>query len=201
MFVSFSAVQDGIYELGKAHIMRPTPSIRSFPNVLFETVPMFVWLTMALSRPFKEDRLALPISTLLSSRRSMVWCPCPQVVSQIPQHFRSSVKLVICGGCFARRSLCSAIILQSLRHAHCSTPTADRSFLRWLSTIDTFHFVSLVVLFFFLSLSLPPLSHITTASVLFCFVLFFRTRTQRRPGVHYSQDFQLWDVPRKVSNE
>ena len=28
------------------------------PTVAFETVPMFVWLTMALSHPFKEDRLA-----------------------------------------------------------------------------------------------------------------------------------------------
>ena len=46
-----------------------------FPNVAFETVPMFVWLTMAFPRPFKEDRLALPLSTPLSSRRSMVWCP------------------------------------------------------------------------------------------------------------------------------
>ena len=35
------------------------PSLRSFPNVAFEMVPMFVWLTMALSRPFKEDRLEL----------------------------------------------------------------------------------------------------------------------------------------------
>ena len=30
---------------------------------------------MAVSRPFKEDRPALPLSTPLSSRRSMVWCP------------------------------------------------------------------------------------------------------------------------------
>ena len=55
--------------------MRSTPSLRSFPNVAFETVPMFVWLTMALSRPFKKDRLVLPLSTPLSSRRSMVWWP------------------------------------------------------------------------------------------------------------------------------
>ena len=41
-------------------IMRSIPSLRSFPNVAFETAPVFVWLTMALSRPFKEDRLALP---------------------------------------------------------------------------------------------------------------------------------------------
>ena len=37
-----SSVQDGIYALEKAH-MRPTPSLRSFPNVaLDETVPMLV---------------------------------------------------------------------------------------------------------------------------------------------------------------
>ena len=33
--------------------MHSTPSLRSFPNVAFGTVPMFVWLTMALSCPFK----------------------------------------------------------------------------------------------------------------------------------------------------
>ena len=92
--------------LGEAH-MRSTTSLRSFPNDAFETVPMFVWLTMALSRPFKEDRRALPLSTPLSSRRSMVWCPwlCAlQEVSQAPQHFRSSGTQTICEGCFARQS-------------------------------------------------------------------------------------------------
>ena len=43
----FSSVQDGIYAFGKVH-MRCTPSLRGFPNVAFETVPMFAWLTMAL---------------------------------------------------------------------------------------------------------------------------------------------------------
>ena len=72
LFISF---QDGIYALGKAH-MRSTPSLRRVPNVAFETVPVFAWLTMTLSSfPFKEDRLALPLSTPLSSRRSMLWYP------------------------------------------------------------------------------------------------------------------------------
>ena len=35
--VQFNSVQDGIYVLGKAHIMCSTPSLRSFPNVAFET--------------------------------------------------------------------------------------------------------------------------------------------------------------------
>ena len=69
--VQFGSVQDGIRALGKVH-MRSTPSLRSFPNVAFETVAMFVRLTMALSRPFMNDRPALPLSTPLSSRRLMV---------------------------------------------------------------------------------------------------------------------------------
>ena len=72
--VQFSSVHDGIYALGKAY-MRSIPSLRSVPNVTFETVTMFVRLTMVLSRPFKENRLALPLSTLLGSRRLMLWCP------------------------------------------------------------------------------------------------------------------------------
>ena len=39
--VQFSSVQDGFYALGKAH-MRSTPSLRSFPNVALETVPVLV---------------------------------------------------------------------------------------------------------------------------------------------------------------
>ena len=63
--VQFSLVQAGISALRKAN-MHSITSLRSFPNVAFETVPMFVWLTMALSRPFKEDHLAVSLSTLLS---------------------------------------------------------------------------------------------------------------------------------------
>ena len=37
--LQFSSDQDGIYVLGKAHV-RSTPSLRSFANVAFETVPM-----------------------------------------------------------------------------------------------------------------------------------------------------------------
>ena len=75
-----SSVQDGTYALRKAH-MRSTPILSEvFSNVAFETVPMFVWLTMALSRPFK-DRLALPLSTPLSSRRGVLFCfwLCPRM--------------------------------------------------------------------------------------------------------------------------
>ena len=39
--ISISAVHDGIYVLGKAR-MHSTPSLRSFPTVTLETVPMLV---------------------------------------------------------------------------------------------------------------------------------------------------------------
>ena len=70
----FRLAEDGIYALGKPH-MRSVPSLRFFFPVSFETVPMFVWLTMALSRRFKEVCRALSLSTLVYSRRSMVQCP------------------------------------------------------------------------------------------------------------------------------
>ena len=62
-----SPVQDGrpIYALGKAH-MRSTPSLRNFPCVALETVPMLVWLTMAFSRRLKEDHWGLSLCLCLS---------------------------------------------------------------------------------------------------------------------------------------
>ena len=116
----FSSVQDGIHGPGKPH-MRSTTSLTSFPNVAFETVPMFVWLTMARSRPFKEDRLALPLSTPHSSQAidgvvSLALTPlCPEVVSQAPQHFRYSEKQATCEGCCARQCICSDISRQTER--------------------------------------------------------------------------------------
>ena len=40
--VQFSSAQDDAYALGKANNMRATSSLRYFPNVAFEIVPMFV---------------------------------------------------------------------------------------------------------------------------------------------------------------
>ena len=40
---------------------------------------------------------------------------CPQVMSQVSQHLRSSEKQVTCEGCFARQSICSAVSLHSGR--------------------------------------------------------------------------------------
>ena len=50
----------------------PLPLSEVSPTFAFETVPMFARLTMALSHPFSEDRLELPLSTPLSSRRPIM---------------------------------------------------------------------------------------------------------------------------------
>ena len=81
--VPFRSVQDGIYSPEKAH-MRSTMSLRSFPNVAFETVPVFAWLTMAPSRLFKGDRLALPLWTPV---RCFIWmhewnCRCGETAQE-----------------------------------------------------------------------------------------------------------------------
>ena len=91
--IEFNSVQDGIYALRKAH-MRSTLSLRSFPNIAFETVPMFVWLTLALSR-FSEGRSSsassFNASLFLVINGVISLALCPQVVSQASQHFRSYV--------------------------------------------------------------------------------------------------------------
>lgn len=69
--VQFNSVQSGIYVPGKAHL-RFTPSLGKFPNVVSETLPTLLELTMGLPRPFNGVRRPLPLSTPLSSRQLMV---------------------------------------------------------------------------------------------------------------------------------
>ena len=66
---------------------------------------------MALSRSLKEDRLAFPLSTpVLQAIDDVMSLPlCPQVVSQVSQHFRSSEKQGTSEGCFTRQSILSVI--------------------------------------------------------------------------------------------
>ena len=79
-----------------------------FPSVTVETVLMYVWLTMALSRPFKEDSrtsssvYASLLQAIDGARSLALW---PQVVSQAPQHFWSSETRATCDGWFARQSV------------------------------------------------------------------------------------------------
>ena len=91
------------------------------PVFAFETVLMLVWLTVALSRPFKKERRALPLSLLLSSRRCDVLGFVPAGY-RVPQHFISAKTQATCDGCFARQiaRLFSVILLDSgiFRTAH-----------------------------------------------------------------------------------
>ena len=100
----FSSVQDGTYALRKG-MMCSTLSLRNFPSFAFETVPVFAWLMMALSRPCREDRLALPFSMPLSSRWSMVWGTGPVIDKGVGQ--RDQYMLV------AKTQLFSSVPLRS----------------------------------------------------------------------------------------
>ena len=101
----FSSVQDRIYALGKAHMRSPTPSLRRFfPNAAFETVSMFVLIDDGPLSSFKgrsSSASSFHASLLQAIDR---WCDvlwvCTQVVSQAPQHFRSSEKQATSGGCW-----------------------------------------------------------------------------------------------------
>ena len=121
--------------LGKVH-MHSTPSLRSFPTVAFETVPVFVWLTMAPSRPFKEDCLALPLSTPLSSRWLIVWCSwlcaCRQCLK-----FLNTSDLPRCKP-FVMVALPASLSARSFRFTlTCPGQYTRWSFRRWMVTIDT----------------------------------------------------------------
>ena len=59
----------------KAHMRSIQTVSLKFSQCSLEAVSMLVWLTVALSCPFKEDRQVLPLSTSLSPRQSMVWWP------------------------------------------------------------------------------------------------------------------------------
>ena len=141
-----NSVLDGICVLRKFH-MRSTLSIdiSSFPIVAFETVPMLIRLPMSLSRPFKEDSQALPpcLSLLQAISGVISLALCLQLVSQAPQHFRSSEKQATCEGRFARQSVCSVIFL----HSGMSRAVHPQEFSKadvspvWANSHSTFHFL------------------------------------------------------------
>ena len=131
----FSSVQDGMFALGKAH-MHSTLSLRSFPNVAFDTVPMLIWLMIAIFHPFNEGRLALPLAMPVSSRWSMVWCPwlcaCRQCLKlhNTSDLLRSKPLVMV--------ALPPSLSSQSFPFTPaCPGQYTYRRFLRWMSTIDT----------------------------------------------------------------
>ena len=97
--------------------MHSTPSLRRFPSVGFEIVPVLVCLTITLLRSLKADRRALPLSTLLSFMRSVcnILGFAPQVVSQT----QSSVLLILRGASHSWWLLCC--------HSICSVSSLNSS--------------------------------------------------------------------------
>ena len=85
---------------------------------------MSVWPTMALSRPFKEDRRALSLAFHSSLLHVVddVMCPltlCAQVVYLNPQLFRVSETRAgaHCGGCFAHGLVLDSLVVLTLKPA------------------------------------------------------------------------------------
>ena len=96
--------------------MRSTPSLRRFSNVAFETVPVFCLsddgpLSSSQGRSSSAFSFHASLSQAIDGVISLALFP--QVVSQAPQHFKSSEKQATGEGCFARQSICSIISLHS----------------------------------------------------------------------------------------
>ena len=139
---SLSSVQDGIYAIGKAH-MRSIPSLRSFPNVAFETVPMFVWPSF---QGRSSSASSFHASLLRAIGGMMSLALCLQVVSQASQHFWSSEKQATSEGCFASQSICSVVSLHPgvSRVAHpqeFSKVVVDHRRIPIWASHSTFHFL------------------------------------------------------------
>ena len=117
--------------------MCSTPSLRRSPNIAFETVPICIWSTMALSRPFNQDCRALLLSTPFTSRQSMVWCPWPCNVLAGSVSSFSTLK-VLSDTSHLWWLLCPPVYL--LGHfpitLACPGQCVRRCFRRWMSTID-----------------------------------------------------------------
>ena len=94
--------------------MRSIPSRRFFLNVAFETIPMFVLLTIALSQGRSSSSSSFHACPLQSIDGVMSLALCPQVVYQAPQHLPTSKPLVM-GAC-SRQSICSVISIHSDWH-------------------------------------------------------------------------------------
>ena len=144
-----SSLQDGIYALRKGN-MRSAPSLRRFPSVPFRTVAMLVWLTLALSPPFKEDRSSSAsfsgTSLLLAISSVMPLALFPQVLSEVPQHFtffRVAINTLDMGAFTAASlsSLSSLSALSSLSSLASLSALSNLSALSSLSAVQSICYV------------------------------------------------------------
>ena len=113
--VQFSSALGGIYTLGKSYI-RSTPSLRSSPDDTSGTVPNVHLTDNGSSSSFPGRSLGASsfhasLLQLIGGVLSLALCP--QVVSQAPQHFRSSETQATYDGCFSRQSIDLVIFLHT----------------------------------------------------------------------------------------
>ena len=95
--------------LGKSH-SHSTLLFGSLPSIALETVSMFMMILSHLFKKYcQQERLSRANSLytflprVVNNVMSLVLCPL--VVSQAPQHFRSSEVPASCNGSFARQSV------------------------------------------------------------------------------------------------
>ena len=146
--VLLSSVQDGIYALRKAHV-HSAPSLRSFPNVVFEMVPTTNNgpLLSFQGRSSRTSSFHASLLQAIGGVRSLAFCL--QVVSQAPQHFRSSekkalVRVALPASVYGLLSWPKQIFVPigNLRSfpftPACPRQYTCRSFWRWMLSSDTF---------------------------------------------------------------
>ena len=119
-----------LYTLGKAYI-RSTQSLRSSPDVTFGTVPNVHLTDDGSSSSFPgrspgASSFHASLLQLIDGVLSLVLCP--QVVSQAPQHFRSSETQATYQGCFSRQSIDSVIFLHSCSSLQAKTRQEKQKF-------------------------------------------------------------------------
>ena len=134
--------------LGKSH-SHSTLLFGSLPSIALETVSMFMMILSHLFKKYcQQERLSRANSLytflprVVNNVMSLVLCPL--VVSQAPQHFRSSEVPASCNGSFARQSVSG--YFPWLCHVQDSL-YIHRSLCRWTSNTDktaslgfSFHF-------------------------------------------------------------
>ena len=109
--VQFSSVQFKMVSMRSGKPICSPPRLSGVSPVL--PLKQFQWRCLFHSSPLKEDRWELSLSTPVSSR-------CPQLVSQAPQHFRSSTSHLWSMLCQPVYLLCHFLWL---RHVQDNTPT------------------------------------------------------------------------------
>ena len=96
----------------------PPPALRSFPSIVFKMFsdwwcPSLTQLTFSpfQRRPSSTSSFHTSLLQAIESVTSLAVCP--HVVTQTPQHFRSSKTQANCQGCFSCQAICLVISFHS----------------------------------------------------------------------------------------